>query len=58
MAAIALTLLILLLLPDSYILFSIMNNASWWWKGLFLLPTVAYILVLIKLFLTGDTRQQ
>ncbi|MDE7349473.1 MAG: metallophosphoesterase [Muribaculaceae bacterium] len=35
-----------------------MNNASWWWKGLFLLPTVAYILVLIKLFLTGDTRQE
>lgn len=58
MVAIALTLLILLLLPDSYILFSIMNNASWWWKGLFLLPTVAYILVLIKLFLTGDTRQE
>ncbi|MDE7412944.1 MAG: metallophosphoesterase [Muribaculaceae bacterium] len=35
-----------------------MNNASWWCKGLFLLPTVAYILVLIKLFLTGDTRQE
>ena len=58
MVVIALTLLILLLLPDSYILFSIMNNASWWWKGLFLLPTVAYIWVLIKLFLAGDTRQE
>ncbi len=58
MIGLALILLILLLLPDSYILFSIMNNASWWWKGLFLLPTVAYILVLIKLFLAGDTRQE
>lgn len=58
MIGIALVLVILLILPDSYILFSIMDNASWWWKGLFLLPTVAYIFVLTRLFLTGDTRQE
>ncbi|MDE6006215.1 MAG: metallophosphoesterase [Muribaculaceae bacterium] len=58
MITIALISVIILVLPDCYILFSIMNNASWWWKGLFLLPSVAYIFVMAKLFLAGDTRQE
>lgn len=57
MIAIAIILVLLLILPDCYILFSVMDNASWWRKGLFLVPTAAYLFILIKLFLFGDTRQ-
>ncbi|MDE6576964.1 MAG: metallophosphoesterase [Muribaculaceae bacterium] len=48
---------LLLLLPDCYILFAVMNKASWWWKGLFLLPTAAYFCVLIRIFFASDMRQ-
>lgn len=50
-------LFILLLLPDAYIVFGVMKNVSWWWKGLFLVPTVAYLVIAILLFAKGDTRQ-
>lgn len=48
----------LLLLPDVYIVFGVMKNISWVWRGLFLLPTLAYLFVAIRMFAVGDTRQQ
>ena len=56
MIVIAIILLLMLLLPDIYIVFGIMKNYSWWWKGLFLLPTVAYILLTILLFTKGGKQ--
>lgn len=47
----------LLLLPDVYILFCIINKAAWWTKILFLLPTLAYFFVMIRMFVFGDMRQ-
>lgn len=50
-------LLLFLLLPDTYIVFGVMKKISWWWKGLFLLPSLAYIVLGIILFVKGDTKQ-
>ena len=50
-------LLIMLLLPDAYIVFSVMKGISWWWRALFLFPTALYIAVAVRLFVVGDTRQ-
>ena len=48
---------LLLLLPDAYIIFGVLKNASWWWKVLFFLPTLAFYFVTIKIFIFGDMRQ-
>ena len=48
---------LLLLLPDAYIIFGVLGNASWWWKVLFFLPTLAFYFVIIKIFVLGDMRQ-
>lgn len=50
-------LLIMLFLPDAYMVFSVMKGISWWWRALFLLPTALYIAVAVRLFVAGDTRQ-
>ncbi|MDE6668500.1 MAG: metallophosphoesterase, partial [Muribaculaceae bacterium] len=48
---------LLLLLPDVYILFCVIGKAAWWTKILFLLPTLAYFFVMIRMFVFGDMRQ-
>lgn len=48
---------LLLLLPDAYIIFGVLGNASWWWKVLFFLPTLAFYFVIIKIIIAGDMRQ-
>lgn len=48
---------ILLLLPDAYILFSVLSRTSWWLRALFLLPTAAYFVAMIRVFATDDMRQ-
>ena len=48
---------LLLLLPDAYIIFGVLGNASWWWKVLFFIPTLAFYFVIIKIFVFGDLRQ-
>lgn len=48
---------LLLLLPDVYILFCVISKAAWWTKILFLLPTLAYFFVMIRMFVFGDMRQ-
>ena len=48
---------LLLLLPDAYIIFGVLGNASWWWKVLFFIPTLAFYFVIIKIFVFGDMRQ-
>ena len=48
---------LLLLLPDAYIIFGVLKNASWVWKTIFFLPTLAYYFVIIKIFVLGDMRQ-
>ena len=48
---------LLLLLPDAYIIFGVLGNASWWWKVVFFLPTLALYFVIIKIFVLGDMRQ-
>ena len=48
---------LLLLLPDAYIIFGVLRNASWWLKVLFFLPTLAFYFVIIKIFVLGDMRQ-
>ena len=48
---------LLLLLPDAYIIFGVLGKASWWWKVLFFLPTLAFYFVVIKIFVIGDMRQ-
>ncbi|MDE6008878.1 MAG: metallophosphoesterase [Muribaculaceae bacterium] len=50
-------LVILLILLDSYVIFGIIPAAPLWGKGLFLLPSIAYLLVLGRMFLGGDIRQ-
>lgn len=47
-----------LLLPDAYILFSIIRNASLWLKVLFLLPTLVYYIVIIRMVVFSDMRQE
>lgn len=58
MAFIFIIIAILLLLPDVYILFGVIEKTSWWIKGLFLLPTVAYYILLVRMFVFGDLRQE
>lgn len=48
----------LLLLPDAYIVFGLLAGRSWWLRAAVLLPTVAYFAVMLKVFLTGDSRQE
>ena len=48
---------LLLLLPDAYIIFGVLRNASWWWKPIFFLPTLAFYFVILKIFVLGDMRQ-
>ena len=48
---------LLLLLPDAYIIFGVLGHASWWWKTIFFLPTLAFYFVIIKIFVLGDMRQ-
>lgn len=57
MALIFTILAIILLVPDAYVVFSVMGRSSWWLKGLFLLPTVVYYAVLLRIFISGDLRQ-
>lgn len=57
MIVIFIVLAILLLLSDTYIVFGVMGHVSWWWKGLLLLPTLAYLLVILKILVSGDFRQ-
>lgn len=56
-AFIFILILILLLLPDAYIVFIAMKGVSWVWRSVFLLPTLLYIFVAIRLFASGDSRQ-
>ena len=48
---------LLLLLPDAYIIFGVLKNASWVWKVIFFLPTLAFYFVIIKIFVLGDMKQ-
>ncbi|MBD5356376.1 MAG: metallophosphoesterase [Bacteroides sp.] len=57
MAFIFVILGIILLIPDAYIVFGVLGKHSWWAKGLFLLPTIAYYVVLLRVFMSGDIRQ-
>lgn len=57
MAFIFLICALLLLLPDVYILFCVIGKAAWWVKIIFLLPTLAYFFVMIRMFVFGDMRQ-
>lgn len=57
MAVIFIILGILLLLSDTYIVFGVMGNMSWWWRGLLILPTLVYFAVILKIFISGDWRQ-
>lgn len=50
-------LVILLILLDSYVIFGVIPAAPLWAKSLFLLPSIAYLLVLVKMFLGADTKQ-
>ena len=34
-----------------------MKNVSWWWKGLFLLPTLVYLIFIILIFSKVSSRQ-
>lgn len=57
MAFTFLILALVLLLPDAYILFGVIGKSPWWLKGLFLLPTVGYYCVIVRMFFMGDMRQ-
>lgn len=57
MAVIFIILAFLLLLSDAYIVFGVMESVSWWWRGVLLLPTLIYCIVILKIFLSGDLRQ-
>lgn len=46
----------MLLIPDAYIIFGVLKNYSWWWKGLFLLPTIVYIVLTMLLFIKGGRQ--
>ncbi len=57
MVIIFLAILLILMAADAYIVFGVISRTSWWLKGLFLLPSAAYIVVVVKLWLSGDHRQ-
>lgn len=46
-----------LLLPDVYILSGVIPHAAGWLKILFLLPTLAYVVVVAKMLLSGGADQ-
>lgn len=48
---------LLLLLCDAYIVFGVIGDGPWWLKCLVLVPSVAYVAVVVALGLTKDTRQ-
>lgn len=48
---------LLLLLPDAYIVFSVMHGVSWWLRGLFLMPTLFFMIVVIRIILADDLTQ-
>lgn len=48
---------LVLLLPDAYVLFCVMAKSSWVLKAIFLLPTLVYFTVIVRMFLFGDFRQ-
>ncbi|MBD5309639.1 MAG: metallophosphoesterase [Bacteroides sp.] len=43
-------------LLDAYILVGVMPKAQWWFKVLFLFPSIAYLVVMIRIII-GDMRQ-
>ncbi len=57
MIYIFLSITLLLFLSDSYIVLGVMKNVSWWWKALFLLPTLSYCIVVLRMLAFGDVRQ-
>ena len=57
MVLIFLVVITVLLASDAYIVMNVMRGSSWWLRGVLLLPTALYCLVLVKLFVFGDTRQ-
>ena len=48
---------LMLLLPDCYVVFCVLRKANWLWKSLFLLPTVIYIALSIRVFFVADLKQ-
>ncbi len=56
MAIILLSIVVVLLLCDAYVVFGPMAGASRWVKGLFLLPTAVYGLALARMSLAHDYR--
>ena len=57
MVLIFLVILVVLLLCDSYIVFVVLNSGSWWIKSLILVPSVAYVAVIVFTLLMKDTKQ-
>lgn len=47
-----------LLIPDAYVVFGVMEGMSWWLRGLFLIPTAAYILTVFIAFRNRRTTQR
>lgn len=57
MIVIFLVILLVLLLCDSYIVFGILGSNSWWIKSLLLVPSIAYVAVIVFTLLTKDAKQ-
>lgn len=51
-------LILLLIIPDTYIVFGTLENVSWWLRGLLLVPSLAYILLIIRMFVFGKISQK
>lgn len=56
MLYIAIILLLMLILPDIYIILVILKNFSWLWKCFFLLPSLVYIVITTLLFTKGTSQ--
>lgn len=57
MIVIFLAILLVLLLCDSYIVFGVLGSNSLWIKSLLLVPSIAYVAVIVLTLLTKDTKQ-
>ena len=57
MAVILSVIALLLTLADTYIVFSLLGNTSWFVKGWLFLPALIYWALIIWMTFTGDTRQ-
>lgn len=57
MIVIFLVILLVVLLCDSYIVFGVLGSNSLWIKSLLLVPSIAYVAVIVLTLLTKDTKQ-